>query len=166
MARVPYGWRGTNIFQHSFAQIFYAYFEKHRANRYKKLDLDEGKTVEDYLTEEEFIKVNGEAPWLFVNQLLEQAKLPFRITYPDQAQTSEFMPLLVDQQTGENYPFSSLSSGEKILMSFAICLYHSNDKRQHVPKPKLLLLDEIDASLHPLTPRCILEVFEGILKSG
>lgn len=158
---LPYGWRGTNIFQHSFAQIFYAYFEKIRTNRYTKLDIDDGIDVKDYLTDDQFHTVHGDPPWIFVNYLLEQAKLPFRISYPDNAQITEFTPLLIDQQTGDNYPFSSLSSGEKVLMSFAICLYHSKDTRQDVPKPKLLLLDEIDASLHPLMCRQLIDVITG-----
>ena len=48
--------------------------------------------------------------------------------------------------TGDRYDLESLSSGEKILM--ALCLARFN---QHMGRrrPKLLLLDELDAVLHP-----------------
>ena len=163
LRQLPYGWHGTNIFQQSFAHMFFAYFEKERANRYKKLAIEDGKKVENYLSPEDFLRVNGKPPWIFVNDLLEQAKLPFRVSFPDNPEMTEFTPILIDHVTGEQYLFSSLSSGEKILMSFAICLYHSNDKRHIVAKPKLLLLDEIDASLHPLMCRQLIDVISNAI---
>jgi len=42
-------------------------------------------------------------------------------------------------------------------MSFAICLYYSEDNRQIAPFPKLLLLDEIDAPLHPSMAKTLLD---------
>jgi len=54
--------------------------------------------------------------------------------------------------------FADLSSGEKVLMSLALCLYYTEDTRQITNYPKLLLLDEIDAPLHPSMCRLYLDV--------
>lgn len=42
-------------------------------------------------------------------------------------------------------------------MSFAFCVYYSNDKRQLAARPNVLLLDEIDAPLHPSMSKNIID---------
>ena len=57
-----------------------------------------------------------------------------------------FKAEMTNRTTGARYNLDSLSSGEKVLM--ALCLSSFNrylGRRQ----PKLLLLDELDAVLHP-----------------
>lgn len=57
-----------------------------------------------------------------------------------------FKAVMTNRSTGAQYELDSLSSGEKILM--ALCLVSFN---QYLGRrtPKLLLLDELDAVLHP-----------------
>ena len=57
-----------------------------------------------------------------------------------------FRAAMTNQTTGAQYELNSLSSGEKVLM--ALCLASFN---QYLGRrlPKLLLLDELDAVLHP-----------------
>ncbi len=57
-----------------------------------------------------------------------------------------FKAEMINRTTGAQYELDSLSSGEKVLM--ALCLASFN---QHLGRrlPKLLLLDELDAVLHP-----------------
>jgi len=58
---------------------------------------------------------------------------------------------------------NGLSSGEKILMSFAFCVYYSNDQRQNPAMPKLILLDEVDAPLHPSMSRALISAIRDTL---
>ncbi|AQQ01277.1 hypothetical protein B0W48_16775 [Pseudoalteromonas aliena] len=59
--------------------------------------------------------------------------------------------------------FQDLSSGEKVLMSFALCLYNASDERQEKHFPKLLLLDEIDAPLHPSIVLSLIKTIQEVL---
>jgi hypothetical protein len=62
--------------------------------------------------------------------------------------------------------FDDLSSGEKVLMSFALCLYNTEDQRQAKNFPKLLLLDEVDAPLHPSMTVSLLKTIQDVLVVG
>lgn len=55
--------------------------------------------------------------------------------------------------------FSSLSSGERILMALVASVYKSSSDGNF---PDLLLLDEVDASLHPSMMRNMLDVIKNI----
>ena len=57
-----------------------------------------------------------------------------------------FQAIMTNRTTGAHYDLDSLSSGEKVLM--ALCLVSFNQYLGRRP-PKLLLLDELDAMLHP-----------------
>ena len=57
-----------------------------------------------------------------------------------------FTAVMTNRNTGAHYDLESLSSGEKVLM--ALCLVSFNRYLGRRP-PKLLLLDELDAVLHP-----------------
>ena len=57
-----------------------------------------------------------------------------------------FKAQMTNQTTGSRYELDSLSSGERVLMAF--CLVSFNRYLGRRP-PKLLLLDELDAVLHP-----------------
>ena len=51
-----------------------------------------------------------------------------------------------NRTTGTSYPIESLSSGETILMSLCMATFNQTMGQR---RPKLLLLDELDAVLHP-----------------
>ncbi|KXV41886.1 hypothetical protein AD941_02390 [Gluconobacter albidus] len=52
-------------------------------------------------------------------------------------------------EEGTHVEFSSLSAGEKVLVLLSISMLNIDSSRVIIQKPPLLLLDEIDASLHP-----------------
>ncbi len=158
-----FSWNSGNLFQQSFSQMFLAYFELQKLNKLRKLDHDEGRNSGHVLTEEEFCNRHGNPPWNFVNEVLTHAKLDFSISYPESYTAIDFTPKLTKLSTGVEINFSDLSSGEKILMSFAFCLYYSRDDRQLIQKPKLLLFDEIDAPLHPSMSRHLINTITETL---
>ena len=57
-----------------------------------------------------------------------------------------FAAAFTNRATGESYSVTSLSSGEKILMSLYLAAFNQTMGRR---RPKLVLLDELDALLHP-----------------
>ncbi len=158
----PLTWQPVDMFQQSFARLFAEYQENYTTNQFKKFLNSQGENHRT-LSEEDFVTRYGVAPWVFVNNILEIAKLNFRINAPDKFDQRPYEPNLVDQITGIRVKFNDLSSGEKILMSFALCLYYAKDNRQIVEYPQVLLFDEIDAPLHPSMTQSLLRTIETVL---
>lgn len=143
--------RGSiELFQQAFARIFVEYMRKWQNNTISKA-LDR-----PFLSEDEFVNKNHIPPWDFVNDILEKSRLPFRINQPDPVNIhGAYDPKLI-KDDGIEMKFEDLSSGEKVLMSFALCVY--NAFGEDTVFPKILLLDEVDAPLHPEMVDIILKV--------
>ncbi|MCW1384903.1 AAA family ATPase [Novosphingobium sp. KCTC 2891] len=156
-------WGRSDLFQQSFARLFVAYRDAKVANLLAELQASKGQTGVEFLSEEEFSKENGPPPWDFVNQTVKSAGLDFEINSPSLYDFSPYTPQLTKNSSGSVVNFSSLSSGEKILMSFAFCVYYANDRRQLAVYPKLILLDEIDAPLHPAMTKSLVDTITGTL---
>ncbi|MBD1935724.1 AAA family ATPase [Microcoleus sp. FACHB-68] len=158
----PKIWLSVDMFQQSFGRLFVEYQNNWLNNRLKALANSEGEPV-SFLTNEEFLVRHGEPPWVFVNSILETANLDFRINQPPQYDDRPYEPILTDQVRGTQVKFADLSSGERILMSFALCLYYAEDRRQLVDYPEVLLFDEIDAPLHPSMTQSLLRTIQEVL---
>jgi len=103
----------------------------------------------------------NEAPWDVLRSILESIRAQVgdpelfnftftdpeddRLTFADHTQYF-FETELTNRSTGDRYSLWTLSSGERILMS--LCLMSLNQALGR-RRPRLLLLDELDATLHP-----------------
>ncbi|MDD4928426.1 MAG: AAA family ATPase [Gallionella sp.] len=156
-------WGGVDPFQQAFGRVFTRYRELiHDNDRLQKYPPPEEPTRR-YLSQEEFVSEYGSPPWDFVNQILEECRLDFRVDYPPLHEIASYEPKLYKLSTTVEMRFQDLSSGEKVLMSFALCLYNSQDSRQAKEFPKLLLLDEVDAPLHPSMTASLLNTIQNVL---
>lgn len=119
------------------------------------------------LSEEQFVKVHGDKPWDLVNKLLEEFDtLQYKVNSPEGSDYFGNFKLRLKHTEKENLEidFGSLSSGEKVLMALVASVYKSSSDKHF---PDVLLLDEVDASLHPSMMKNMLEVIKGIfLKQG
>jgi AAA15 family ATPase/GTPase len=158
----PSSWQAIDMFQQSFGRLFADYQSNWLKNRNKYVANYDGEDV-TFLTNEEFVDRYGEPPWDFVNSVLEAANLDFRINHPQKYDDRPYEPILTDKTRNSQVKFNDLSSGERILMSFALCLYYAGDRRQIVDYPKILLFDEIDAPLHPSMTRSLLSTIQDVL---
>ena len=61
---------------------------------------------------------------------------------------------------GSVVSLNALSSGEQILVALVLCLYHIRENSSFADTPALLLLDEIDAPLHPGMVQALLNLVE------
>ena len=101
------------------------------------------------------------APWLALRTLLDEMRdtdgdtelFNFEFSDPQEDAISfsdcrnySFQTQLSNRATGESYSIKNLSSGEKILMTLYLTLFNQAMGRR---QPKLMLLDEVDALLHP-----------------
>jgi ABC-type uncharacterized transport system ATPase component len=158
----PKSWQPIDMFQQSFGRLFADYQRNWLNNRLRFVANSEGDSI-SFLTEKEFLNKHGEPPWEFVNSVLETANLDFRINQPPKYEDRPYEPILTDQIRRSQVKFNDLSSGERVLMSFALCLYYARDRRQIVDYPKILLFDEIDAPLHPSMTQSLLNTIQEVL---
>lgn len=156
-------WQKAEPFQQSFSHIFGTYRDIYAENlrqwglQYK--NSPDAKPLEN----DAFEKKHNRPPWDVVNEIFQSAKLDFEISKPDLTLINSFTPKLTKKSTGDEVAFTTLSLGEKVIMSFAICLFNGVDGRQNINFPKLLLLDEIDAPLHPSMVRGLLKTIKEVL---
>jgi AAA15 family ATPase/GTPase len=158
----PISWQPIDMFQQSFGRLFADYQSNWLKNRNKYVANFDGEPV-SFLTDSEFLDKYGEPPWDFVNSVLEAANLDFRINQPPKYEDRPYEPILTDRIRNSQVKFNDLSSGERVLMSFALCLYYAGDCRQIVDYPKILLFDEIDAPLHPSMTQSLLRTIQDVL---
>jgi ABC-type branched-subunit amino acid transport system ATPase component len=167
--RAPFAWTVGDPFKQEFSEMFLRYYRLELANQLRQLAASRDKPVDESpLTDEQFRARHGDPPWDFVNATFRNANLDFAVTYPtDYYSWDNFTPRLYKKSSGSFVAFSSLSSGERTLMAFALALYYSRDNRQLVEPPKLLLLDEVDAPLHPSMCRGLLKTIdESLVQKG
>lgn len=161
----PMAWQPVELFQQSFARLFSEYQGAFLDNEFKTFRRDIRGANVLALSDKEFIEKNGSPPWEFLNNILETANLSFRINKPDEDNDRPYEPILTDLVTGAHVKFNDLSSGERILMSFALCLYHTREPGDRVNYPQVLLFDEIDAPLHPSMTKSLLDTIQKVLIS-
>jgi AAA domain, putative AbiEii toxin, Type IV TA system len=102
----------------------------------------------------------GPAPWDVVNETFQAAEFPYRVVSPRHKGLLEpYEFLLEDPQSGLTLRPTELSSGEKMLLGLVLWLYNS----QHQQFPRLFLMDEPDAYLHPSMTRHFLSVVQEVL---
>ncbi len=167
LENLPMSFHSKNsIFEEEFEVIFMRYYELVIENKLNKLDFNEGEKDSIYLSDEDFEKKHGRPPWDVVNGIIKTANLKFQVTYPKGNNVKTFKPKLIDVMTGKEVVFNQLSSGEQILISFAFCVFNVTDKRISYNKPKLLLLDEVDATLHPAMSKQLIKIIqEDLIKT-
>lgn len=142
----------------SLSEVFLDYHRKVIRARLPKKEGGEG------LDDERLQEMEEHAPWNFVNDMFREFGLVHSITSPEKFTTvklmdSQALPFQVKLLiNGKEIEFEDLSSGEKILCALAITIYQDNQSKF----PELLLLDEVDASLHPSMIQYLLNVIENV----
>ena len=113
-------------------------------------------------SEDELNKLQQESPWEFLNSAFNKFGISHRINKPTHNivdyinNTIPPFKAELSLEDGTKINFDDLSSGEKILCALAITQYEGNNF------PKVLLFDEIDASLHPSMIKNFLEVVNEV----
>lgn len=98
------------------------------------------------------LEVFGEPPWILMNRIIHEVLGgKFEFTEPDvKADAEEYKPVLQEVGTGRPVPASQLSTGEQTLMWTALTMFNLLYGENYGLKgPRLMMLDEPDAFLHP-----------------
>lgn len=162
-----------NFLPTQLGKIFMDYRIKEYEEYHKNLEKSDGIIDKNQLKIQAQEKCksfyDGSAPWEIINEFLS-AYTNFRyvISFPEEFTTETyiydtaiaFTPQLIDSDKGVSISYQHLSSGEQILFALALCLFKGKSDNVF---PKLLLLDEIDATLHPSMIGNLLHVIQEVL---
>lgn len=155
----PYSYKNDFLIT-QLGRIFSEYWQKkddNDYNIYRNKTYAEGNNV---LSGEEFENLYGKKPWDLINNILDSfSSLNYKVNNPEGLnRDSEFQLELIDINNPDIViGFENLSSGERTMMALVSSIYKSIIDKNF---PKLLLLDEIDASLHPSMSRIMLKVIQ------
>ena len=158
-------------------KIFIDYRVKEYEEYHKNLETTDSSQNRDELKNQAQSKCKllyaGSTPWEIINEFLgAYTNFRYTISFPEEFTTEAyiyntrmpFIPELVDSDKGISVNYQNLSSGEQILFALALCLFKGKSDNIF---PKLLLLDEVDATLHPSMIKNLLYVIrEVLLKNG
>lgn len=117
--------------------------------------------------------ISVEAPWEILNKVIKAAGIPYEIMIPEKNQIQslfdnplnelnpyQFSARLIDPSDGKDIGLNNLSSGEKVIMSLAMLLYYFEYRGF---KKSILILDEIDAHLHPSMTKQFFDVINNVV---
>lgn len=142
----------TDVFSPSgLVTVFNQYLKLKEQNKYNLWRVSQGEDV--YCVKEDaFEATHGEPPWKTLNDIIYAALSgKFRFTEPSSDRPYvDVSVLLIDAATGKEVAVGNLSSGEQTLLWLALVLFNTQYAGSYslIP-PKILLLDEPDAFLHP-----------------
>lgn len=143
-------------------KIFWDYYIRYSTNKFYKYRNDTEGTSLRVLSEDQFERLYGRKPWVVVNEILNSFEsLKYRVNSPDGLDIFGNYQLKLEHvdKPGLVVEFSNLSSGERVLMALVASIYKSSSDQYF---PDLLLLDEVDASLHPSMMRNMLDVIRNV----
>ncbi len=147
-----------NPFEQNATALFQKYIDEYKSFALSKfLGTDASSRISDFESRSEFAQSWGPPPWDILNAAFADADLDFAISKPSLKDTEPYQPRLKKKSSGAIVQFGSLSSGEKVLVSFVFSIFCTIELRQYAVFPKILLLDEVDAPLHPLMARQFLD---------
>ncbi|MEX0597522.1 MAG: ATP-binding protein, partial [Candidatus Paceibacterota bacterium] len=159
----------TDIFQTNLGQLFYNFAYSREKNEYKKFRNEKYGANFDVLDDEEFEKkyIN---PWEIINKFLEKSKSDYQVEGVSEEDFNEnitLAPKFIHKVTGDKIDVGALSSGERVIVSLAFCLFNIEIGESSI-FPRILLLDEPDAPLHPSMTKEFLDVIyeELVVKKG
>lgn len=150
----------NNLLPNQLSKLYLSYHLKFDLNTYNihKNGID-GRN-RPVLTENEFHEKYGPKPWDVINHILSMIpNLKYRTTDPSAIDPHEdFQLKLYDMDDPSvKVDFSELSSGESTLMALVAAVFSFSINNR---LPDVVLLDEVDASLHPSMMRNMLSVIE------
>lgn len=111
-------------------------------------------------SEAEIRQKRGLPPWETLNEVMKAADFPYTVNNPLGTDIFESFSLHLTGVAGEQISANDLSSGEAMILQVVLWLYYS---QHHGRFPKLMLLDEPDAHLHPSMTRQFMTVMNDIL---
>lgn len=151
-------------FTMSVTEVFLAYHERRNHNeRDQWLVSEKGRFDLTPLSDPEFLTRYGIPPWELLDEAMLSIDLPYRFVPPQGTEEDLlYEARLVNKADGAEIRVDQLSTGERTLLAIAMSLFSGVSMTQYIRMPRILLLDEVDASLHPSMVGSLLRVIRDV----
>jgi AAA domain, putative AbiEii toxin, Type IV TA system len=136
-----------SAFSQPLVEIFTEYRDSYWNNRIRRLRAEDGEAIAFY-SNCEFESAFGRPPWEALNALIGNS-LPYEVVPPHREPGNAVTLGFKHKQHDLVVGLGNLSDGEQTLLKFALSVFEGHRFRAKLQMPKLLLLDETDAPLHP-----------------
>jgi len=158
---------GTGLrdaFALTVTELFLTYQQRRVRNDFLQwLQTDKKRSDVESLTDEAFVDRYGPPPWQLFDEILTLLGLQYGFVAPSGVEDDlPYEARLSHQESGSEVTLGQLSSGEKTLMAIGMTLYGGSYLEHEIEMPKVLLLDEADASLYPSMVQSLLRVVDEI----
>lgn len=156
---IPDDYLNKYIFNIYIEDVFYGYAKRRYDNFFHYALKEKGKSKNGAIPDEEFIK-NNPAPWDEINKILSENNSKYTlkgIELGDYSYEGNFEFLFI-KSDGTEVRFDKLSSGEKIIFGLIFKIFFIKYYGKKAAFPKLLILDEPDAFLHPEMSKLLIDV--------
>ncbi len=150
------------LFNISLSSVFTQYRDNFLLNRIAQIDAQDGHVGARPRTSEQFLEEFGPPPWELINSILDTFGVDAYFLPPPANETTLYTPIMRNS-SNDAFAHEQLSSGEVIILNLALLGYMARDKRQKFNSPYLVLLDEVDAPLHPAMAKSYLSVINDVL---
>ncbi|MGS0724965.1 ATP-dependent nuclease [Shewanella sp. 0m-11] len=145
----------------SVSTIINQYIKRRHKNEFNEWKSTQKGDDVQFFSEQDFVKQFGDKPWVLINRILEDTfDGKFQFSIPDEtSQSYAYQAKLLQGKDQTAVPVEHLSSGEKTLLWLALTLFNSQYYEFDIAHtPKILLIDEPDAFLHP---KMVLKMYQA-----
>lgn len=149
-----------NPFDRSFTSWFVEYREEFRINSARRDDHADDSSV-SFLHIDEFEQRYGKKPWKEMDSILKVLGIDLSFVPPTSENLENYVAKLKNG-TGDIISTKNISSGEKVILSLISSIKYSLSSDFLSNFPKLILLDEPDAHLHPKFASILIEMLQEI----
>ncbi|SCX44319.1 Predicted ATPase [Klenkia marina] len=151
-------------FRLSVSEVFATYFLRRDNNSYQRYKEAQGLDAAPYLSDDDFTHKYGPPPWLVLNEALLAIGLDYEFSAPVEIPESlPYSPVLRRRGEDLELQVENLSTGERTLLAIALSLYTGSSRASsYLQLPRILLLDEADASLHPSMVVGLINVLQDV----
>ena len=148
-------------FTTSISEVFLSYAHRRHLNDVAQYVLHtKGRGAA--LSDEEFESPFGAPPWSVLDDVLTLLGLDYRFVPPPEGSDTANYEAALTGPEGVAVKPAELSSGERTILAIAISLFSGTRMSEAIELPRLLLLDEADASLHPSMVQSLMQVIEDV----
>jgi predicted ATP-binding protein involved in virulence len=153
--------------RNDFRRVCNEYIEKKKENKYNRYLAKEENEDCLFYSDDDFNKVFSVKPWIKMNEIIKKLfNDKFKFIEPDEESRVSYNPKLIEIKTNLEINNDMLSSGEKtifwLVLTLFNCQYYTSAE---ITPPKIILLDEPDAFLHPSLVNKMFEVFDFITEN-
>lgn len=145
----------------NISTIVNQYIKRQHKNEFNEWARKEKGYDVQFFSKEEFLNNFGDKPWLLINKIIEDTfDGKFQFSIPDETSLSyTYTAQLIQRDEQTPVSIEQLSSGEKTLLWLALTLFNSQYYDYDITHtPKILLIDEPDAFLHP---KMVLKMYQA-----